>query len=188
MEVRKHTYETVFVLHPELAEEEVEADIQNIVGVLENGGSEVLRVDRGGKRRLAYLVQKQRYGYYNLIHFRAAPEALPPLERTYRLSERVIRYLTLRFEKEEQLTGFTRISEDESRDDDRGERRRGGRRGEFFRSRAEDRGAQAIRESEVATESETPEESTAAPSAESEVAAVLGPSENATEQNSEEAG
>jgi small subunit ribosomal protein S6 len=188
MEARKHTYETVFVLHPELAEEEVEADIQNIVGVLENGGSEVLRVDRGGKRRLAYVVQKQRYGYYNLIHFRAAPEALPPLERTYRLSERVIRYLTLRFEKEEQLTGFTRISEDESRDDDRGERRRGGRRGEFFRPRAEDRGTQASRESGVATESETTEESTAAPSAESEVAAVLEPSEKATEQSSEEIG
>lgn len=126
--LQKHLYETIFILHPELSDEEVETNIQSIVGLLENEGSEILRVERGGKRRLAYVVQKQRYGYYTLIHMRAAPAALIPLERTYRLSERVIRYLTVRFDKEDQLTGFTRLVEDDGRDDDRDDRRRGGRR------------------------------------------------------------
>jgi small subunit ribosomal protein S6 len=134
----KHLYETVFVLNPELTEEDVEANVQSFVQLLESKGAEIIRIDRGGKRRLAYVMRKQRYGYYTLIHFRATPEPLPELERTYRLSERVLRYLTVRFEKEEHLTGFTRVPDDEGREEDREERRRG-RRGEPFHGRGEGR-------------------------------------------------
>jgi len=129
--VTTNLYETIFVLHPEMTEEEVEANIQRTVELLGNKGAEIIRIDRGGKRRLAYVMRKQRYGYYNLIHFRATPEPLPELERMYRLSERVLRYLTVRFEKEEHLTGFTRMPDDDGREEDREERRRGGRRGDF---------------------------------------------------------
>lgn len=140
MDTNKNIYETIFVLHPEMTEEDVEADVQNIVGLLEKEASEIIRTERGGKRRLAYVVQKQRYGYYTLIHFRALPQALTALERLYRLSERVIRYLTVRVEKEEQLTGFARLGEDDGRDDDRDDRRRGGgRRGDSSRFRGDDR-------------------------------------------------
>ena len=137
MNAIKHLYETIFVLHPELTEEDVEANIQSTVQLLEGKDAEIIRIDRGGKRRLAYVMRKQRYGYYNLIHFRATPEPLPELERIYRLSERVLRYLTVRFEKEEHLTGFTRIPDDDGREDDREERRRGGRRGESFHGRGD---------------------------------------------------
>jgi hypothetical protein len=84
-------------------------------------------------------MRKQRYGYYTLIHFRATPEPLPELERTYRLSERVLRYLTVRFEKEEHLTGFTRVPDDDGREEDREERRRGGRRSDSFQGRGDGR-------------------------------------------------
>ena len=139
MNETKHLYETIYVLHPEMTEEDVEAHIQSTVQLLEGKGAEIIRLDHGGKRRLAYVMRKQRYGYYNLIHFRATPEPLPELERMYRLSERVLRYLTVRFEKEEQLTGFTRIPDDDGREDDRDDRRRGGRRGEPFHGRGEGR-------------------------------------------------
>jgi ribosomal protein S6 len=126
---------------------------------LENHDAEILRVDRGGKRRLAYTVQKQRYGYYDLIHFRSTPDALPPLERMYRLSERVIRYLTVRFDKEDQLTGFTRLGDDDGRDrdrdrdDDRDDRRRGGgRRPEFARERPRETDARGAVEPTVLEE------------------------------------
>ncbi|MCZ6875247.1 MAG: 30S ribosomal protein S6 [bacterium] len=135
MEINKHIYETVVVLHPELSDEENETAVQDIVGLLESHGAEMLRVDHGGKRRLAYTMQKQRYGYYNLIHFRSTPAALEPLERMFRLSERIMRYLTVRFDKEEQLTGFTRLGDDDGRGDERDDRRRGGRRPEFSRQR-----------------------------------------------------
>ncbi len=155
MESMKAIYETVVVLHPELSEEEAETNIQNVVGLLENHSAEILRVDRGGKRRLAYMIQRQRYGYYDLIHFRSTPEALEPLERMYRLSEHVIRYLTVRFDKEEQLTGFTRLGDDDGRDrdDDRDDRRRGGRRPEPFRARARKGEPQTKTESVASDES-----------------------------------
>jgi small subunit ribosomal protein S6 len=143
MDVSKHLYETIVVLHPELTEEEVETQLQSIVKFLEGKGSEMLRVDRGGKRRLAYPVRKQRYGYYNLLHFRANPELPAELERTFRLSERVVRYLTVRFEKEEHLTGLTRLVDDDGRDEEREDRRRGGRRGEPFRPRSYTQGSHA---------------------------------------------
>ncbi len=137
MDTQKSLYETVVVLHPELTEEEAENHLQIVIKFLEDRASEVLRIDRGGKRRLAYPIRKQRYGYYNLVHFRTPPETLAELERHYRLAERVLRYLTVRFDKEEHLTGFTRVPDDDGRDDDREERRRGGRRGDMFHGRGD---------------------------------------------------
>jgi small subunit ribosomal protein S6 len=126
----KRIYETIFVLHPDLTDEDVNAGVQNTVALLESHGSEIIRTERGGKRRLAYPVEKQRYGFYSLIHFHGTNEALSELERMYRLNERVLRYLTVRFEKEEHLTGLTRMGDDDGRDEDRDDRRRG-RRGDF---------------------------------------------------------
>lgn len=126
----RRIYETVFVLHPDLSEEDVAAMVQSTVELLEVRGSEIIRMEPGGKRRLAYSIEKQRFGFYTLIHFRGTSEALVELERMYRLNDKVMRYLTVRFDKEDQLTGLTRIGDDEGRDDDRDDRRRG-RRGDF---------------------------------------------------------
>jgi small subunit ribosomal protein S6 len=126
----KRIYETVFVLHPDMTDEDVNTGVQNTVALLESHGSEIIRTERGGKRRLAYPVEKQRYGFYSLIHFHGTNVALSELERMYRLNERVLRYLTVRFEKEEHLTGLTRMGDDDGRDEDRDDRRRG-RRGDF---------------------------------------------------------
>lgn len=157
MEERRRIYETVFVLHPELTEEDVEASISTVETVIKDKDAEIIRVERGGKRRLAYPVQKQRYGYYNLIHFRALPGTLAELERTYRLSERVIRYLTVHFDKEEELTGFTRLGDEDGRDEDRDDRRRGPRRSESRRPPADAREEQPAAASEEAAASEPDE-------------------------------
>ncbi len=123
-------YETVFVLNPEMSDEDVDANLQNTVSLLETHGANIIRTERGGKRRLAYPIEKQRYGYYNLIHYHGTNAALSEMERMFRLSDRVLRYLTVRFDKEEHLTSLTRMGDDEGRDDDRDDRRRGGRRGD----------------------------------------------------------
>lgn len=125
-------YETVYVLHPEMSDEDVETNVQNTVSLLETHGASIIRTERGGKRRLAYPIEKQRYGYYNLIHYHGTNAALSEVERVFRLSDRVLRYLTVRFEKEEHLTSLTRMGDDDGRDDDRDDRRRGdrGRRGD----------------------------------------------------------
>ena len=141
MTARTALYETIFILHPEMTEEEAEEAAQNFNKILEDRGSETIRIERGGKRRLAYPIRKQRYGYYNLIHFRAFSNALLELERVYRLSDRVLRYISVRYDKEEQMTGFTRQPDDDGRDEGRDDRRRMGRYrgGSDDRDRARDR-------------------------------------------------
>lgn len=152
MNARTALYESVFILHPELSEEEAEEAVQSLNKVLEDRGSETIRIERGGKRRLAYPIRKQRYGYYNLIHFRALPDALLELERIYRLSDRVLRYISVRYDKEEQMTGFTRLPDDDGREDGREDRRRMGR----YRGASEDR--RTSREGEPATDTDADEE------------------------------
>ena len=131
----KRIYETLYVLSPDLSEGEAEASLQSTVELLKTNGSDIIGTEFGGKRRLAYAIQKQRYGYYNLIHYHGTPTALVELERMFRLSDRVLRYLTVRFDKEQQLTGLTRQGDDDVHDDDRDDRLRGSRRGDFGRRR-----------------------------------------------------
>jgi small subunit ribosomal protein S6 len=190
MEEQQRIYETVFVLHPELTDEDVEASIGTIETVLRDKGAEIIRVERSGKRRLAYVVQKQRYGYYNLIHFRALPETPAELERVYRLNERVIRHLTIHFEKEEELTGFTRLGDDDARDEDRDERRRGPRRDAPRRPPAGARTEPSSAVSEAESDSDTTDQeqpattaaASAAPEGHEEAA------ENVSERGTEGAG
>ncbi len=165
MNARTALYETIFILHPELTEEETEEAVQNLNKILEDRGSETIRIERGGKRRLAYPIRKQRYGYYTLIHFRALPDALLELERVYRLSDRVLRYISVRYDKEEQMTGFTRLPDDDGRDDGRDDRRRMGRRTDSYREAPEYRRAsredEPVADAEADEEPETPPEVTA---------------------------
>ena len=154
MNARTALYETIFILHPELTEEEAEEAVQSLNKILEDRGSETIRIERGGKRRLAYPIRKQRYGYYTLIHFRALPDALFELERVYRLNDRVLRYISVRYDKEEQMTGFTRLPDDDGREEGRDDRRRMGRRTDSSRGTPDDR--RASREDEpVADADET---------------------------------
>ena len=179
----KRIYETILVHHPDMSEEEVETGLKSTVELLETNGSEIIRTERGGKRRLAYMVQKQRYGYYNLIHYRGTSEALVELERAFRLNDRVLRYLTVRFDKEDQLTGLTRMGDDEGRDDERDDRRRGGRRGDFGgprggRDRGRDRDMPLVEDSEFSDDPELEGvEETAAAVQETVDAAVMMPEE-----------
>ena len=160
MTARTALYETIFILHPELTEEEAEETVQNLNKVLEDRGSETIRIERGGKRRLAYPIRKQRYGYYNLIHFRSLSDALLELERVFRLSDRVLRYMSVRYDKEEQMTGFTRLPDDDGRDEGRDDRRRMGRYrgGSEDRDRDRDRDRRPTREEEPVADVETDEE------------------------------
>lgn len=152
MTARTALYETIFILHPELTEEEAEEAVQGLNKILEDRGSETIRIERGGKRRLAYPIHKQRYGYYTLIHFRALSDALLELERAYRLSDRVLRYISVRYDKEEQMTGFTRLPDDDGRDEGRDDRRRMGRRMDSYRGAPDDR--RAARDDEPAADVE----------------------------------
>jgi small subunit ribosomal protein S6 len=84
-------YETIFIIQPELSEEDAEGHIKRVENLITRLGGEIVRTERWGKKRLAYEINKQRYGYYVLLRLRGDPAILPELERHYRLTESIIR-------------------------------------------------------------------------------------------------
>jgi small subunit ribosomal protein S6 len=88
-------YETLTILHPDLAEARVKEVLIWMQQLVENGQGKVLQVEEWGMRDLAYRIQKQRRGYYVRLEYEATPAALQELERNFRLSEDVIRFLSI---------------------------------------------------------------------------------------------
>jgi small subunit ribosomal protein S6 len=87
-------YETLYVVHPVHASRNQELK-ERFQGVLTAQGAEITHFEEWGLRDLAYPIQKQGKGYYNLIQFRAAPGTTDELERIMRLADEVMRCLTV---------------------------------------------------------------------------------------------
>jgi len=89
------SYETLCILHPELPETRLKEITVWMQKILESAQSTVLRVDEWGMRDLAFRLHKQRRGYYVRLEYDAPPSALKELERNLRLSEDVLRFLSV---------------------------------------------------------------------------------------------
>ena len=91
-------YETLFIINPDLTEEDTAATVEKFAGILTSGGSTMVKEDHWGRRRLAYEVKKFGKGYYVLFEYGALPEAVAEMERNFKIDERVIRFLTVKKE------------------------------------------------------------------------------------------
>ena len=87
-------YETLILLAPS-QQESVEAFKSKVMGILEAGGGHLVRFEDWGRRRLAYPVQKEIYGYYLLYDYQGGPALAAELERNLKIDEKVFKYLTL---------------------------------------------------------------------------------------------
>ncbi|BAY65090.1 30S ribosomal protein S6 [Calothrix brevissima NIES-22] len=95
-------YETMYILRPDLGDEQVEQAINKYQNLLKEQGAGEIQIQNRGKRRLAYEIKKQRDGIYIQFNYSAPPTAIAPVERAMRLSEEVIRYLTIKQEVKEE--------------------------------------------------------------------------------------
>ena len=93
------TYETLFIIHPDLEESEINKTIDAVQEIITTGGGTILKVDKWGKRQLAYIIQKKREGYYVLIYFEAPPTLIAELTRRYKLTDPIMRYLVVQLKK-----------------------------------------------------------------------------------------
>ena len=91
-------YETMYILRPDIAEEEVTNHIEKYNKTLENNGGKVLDSQMRGKRRLAYPISKHREGIYVQLSHQGDGQHIAKIEKAMRLSEDVIRYLTIKQE------------------------------------------------------------------------------------------
>lgn len=94
-------YETMYILRPDLAEDQVEQAVTRYQNMLQEQGATQLEIQNRGKRRLAYEINRHREGVYIQMNYQAPGSTIAQLERAMRLSEEVIRYLTLKQEVED---------------------------------------------------------------------------------------
>ncbi|MBT9156502.1 MAG: 30S ribosomal protein S6 [Firmicutes bacterium] len=92
-------YETMFILNIGLTKEQLPEKVERFTGAITNNGGQIDKLDEWGKRRLAYEVNKQREGYYFLVNFTGEPAAAKELERQFRISEDVVRYVVFRLDE-----------------------------------------------------------------------------------------
>jgi small subunit ribosomal protein S6 len=88
----------MYILRPDLGEEQVDQAIAKYENILREQGAEQIEIQHRGRRRLAYEIQRQREGIYIQMNYNAPGSHVAPIERAMRLSEEVIRYLTLKQE------------------------------------------------------------------------------------------
>src|SRR5437763_13910245 len=88
-------YEELFIIRPDAPEEEIDPFIEQMKGIVTNAGGTVDKVDKWGKRRLAYRVDKFREGAYVLFQFSSGPETVKEFERRLRVSDMVIKVITV---------------------------------------------------------------------------------------------
>ena len=91
-------YEHVVITRPDISPAQVETFVEEMSTFLKEKGASVGRVEYWGLRSLAYPIKKQRKGHYSCINIDAPAEAIHELERRQRISEDVMRYLTVRVE------------------------------------------------------------------------------------------
>ncbi len=89
-------YETMFIVRPDLEEEAIEATIAKFQALVTGGGGTVGKVDRWGKRRLAYEIAGHTEGLYVVMEFSAEAAVARELERVFRITDEVIRHLIVR--------------------------------------------------------------------------------------------
>lgn len=94
-------YETMYILRPDLNDEQVEQAIAKYENLVREQGGENIQIQNRGKRRLAYEINRQRDGIYIQLNYTGPGKIIAPLERAMRLSEEVIRYMTIKQEVKE---------------------------------------------------------------------------------------
>ena len=94
-------YEVMFILRPDVAEEDADKLIAGFSTSVANGGGVVKTVEKMGRRKLAYVVRKFTDGNYVLLTIEASGPVVLELERRLRVTEQVIKFITVRMDEEE---------------------------------------------------------------------------------------
>jgi len=93
-------YELMLIYSPQLDEEALNAAIERTKDLITNNGGEVEKIDKWGKRRLAYEIKDFTEGFYVVMDFKAEGGATAEMERVLKITEEVVRYLLVRKDDE----------------------------------------------------------------------------------------
>ena len=92
-------YEELFIVRPDATEEEIDPLVEQVSGIVTGSGGTVEKTEKWGVRKLAYRVQKRSEGNYILLQFIAGPETVKEIERRLRVSDLVLKFITVRIDE-----------------------------------------------------------------------------------------
>lgn len=99
MDTAKRLYETTFIVNASLDDAQVDSVLGRVQDTITKNGGSVAAVNRWGRKRLAYPINKKTNGFYINIEFEAPGTLLALLERSFQLDEMVLRYLTIQIDR-----------------------------------------------------------------------------------------
>jgi small subunit ribosomal protein S6 len=89
-------YETIFIVRPNIAEDEIDAVINKTSSIIEGDGGIIIKIDKWGLKKLAYLIKKESQGYYVYLDYAGIPASVSEIERIFRIDDKVLKYLTIK--------------------------------------------------------------------------------------------
>ena len=89
-------YETIFIVRPNIAENEIDAVISRTSSIIEDDGGTIIKVDKWGLKKLAYLIKKENQGYYVYVDYAGIPASVSEIERLFRIDDKILKYLTVK--------------------------------------------------------------------------------------------
>jgi small subunit ribosomal protein S6 len=102
-EVSMRAYETAFLIAPTLPEEDNEKLIEQMAEIVSKKKGKMVNIDKWGKRRLAYPIKKYEEAFYVFFLYEGDPAVLAELERRFKQTEAILRYLTVKTEVKEPI-------------------------------------------------------------------------------------
>ncbi|HSU25321.1 MAG TPA: 30S ribosomal protein S6 [Pyrinomonadaceae bacterium] len=94
------TYEVMYIIDPDTAEDRI-AKLNEAVGnLIEKEGGTIVRMDDGGRRQMAYPIQKKTEGHYILFEIEGSGQEIAELERRMRVNDMIMRYITVRVDED----------------------------------------------------------------------------------------
>lgn len=94
-----NTYETVFIMNPVLSEDQIKETVKKFVDYIKSKKGKVTHEENWGLKKLKYIIQKKKTGFYFLIEFESTGEIINDFEVELKRDERVIRWQTVKLEK-----------------------------------------------------------------------------------------
>ena len=105
-------YETIFITHPELSEEELSELQQKVNSILASYKGDLIKFDDWGTKKLTYEIRKNSRGHFFLVDYQAGTDLIRELERNLRLNDRVLRFQTVRIGDQISAEALKALKED----------------------------------------------------------------------------
>lgn len=97
-------YETIIIVRPGASsEDELNGIIEKFTGIVKEDGGTVAKIDKWGLKKLAYVIKKEQQGSYVYYSYESAPAGVKEMERQLRIDDRVLKYLTVKLDAEEEV-------------------------------------------------------------------------------------